>query len=78
VGPIRLATSGNKRKRMDVRVRHTSGYLRYVGKVELVCSEWRHRPDGRRKYLACNELRATARQIVTGYRRRWAVELFHK
>jgi Transposase DDE domain len=75
---IRLATSGNKRKRMDVRVRHTSGYLRHVGKVELVCSEQRHRPDGRRKYLACNDLRATARQIVTGYRMRWAVELFHK
>jgi len=73
---IRLATSGNKRKRMDLRVRHTSGYLRYVGKVELVCSEQRHRPDGRRKYLACNDLRATARQIVTGYRMRWAVELF--
>jgi hypothetical protein len=75
---IRLATSGNKRKRMDFRVRHTSGYLRYVGKVELVCSERRHRPDGRRKYLACNDLRATARQIVMGYRMRWAVELFHK
>jgi hypothetical protein len=75
---IRLATSGTKRKRMDFRVRHTSGYLRYVGKVELVCSEQRHRPDGRRKYLACNDLRATARQIVTGYRMRWAVELFHK
>ena len=75
---IRLATHGTKRKRMDVRVRHTSGYLRYVGKVELVCSEQRHRPDGRRKYLACNDLRATARQIVTGYRMRWAVELFHK
>jgi hypothetical protein len=75
---IRLATSGNKRKRMDVRVRHTAGYLRSVGKVELVCSEWRHRPAGRRKYLACNDLRATARQIVTGYRMRWAVELFHK
>src|SRR5256886_11894748 len=75
---IRLATSGNKRKRMDVRVRHTSGYLRYVGKVELVCSELRNRPNGRRKYLACNDLRATARQIVTGYRMRWAVELFHK
>ena len=75
---IRLATSGNKRKRMDIRVRHTSGYLRYVGKVELVCSELRNRPDGRRKYLACNDLRATARQIVTGYRMRWAVELFHK
>ena len=75
---IRLATSGNTRKRMEVRVRHTSGSLRYVGKVELVCSELRNRPDGRRKYLACNDLRATARQIVTGYRMRWAVELFHK
>jgi Transposase DDE domain len=75
---IRLATHGNKRKRMDFRVRHTSGYLRYVGKVELVCSELRNRPDGRRKYLACNDLRATARQIVIGYRLRWAVELFHK
>src|SRR5499427_4869841 len=75
---MRLATHGNKRKRMDVRVRHTSGYLRYVGKVELVCSELRNRPDGRRKYLACNDLRATARQIVTGYRMRWTVELFHK
>jgi len=75
---IRLSTSGNKRKRMDFRVRHTSGYLRYVGKVELVCAEQRNRPDGRRKYLACNDLRATVRQIVTGYRLRWAVELFHK
>ena len=75
---MRLATHGNKRKRMDIRVRHTSGYLRYVGKVELVCSELRNRPDGRRKYLACNDLRATARQIVMGYRLRWAVELFHK
>jgi hypothetical protein len=76
--PMRLTTHGNKRKRMDVRVRHTSGSLRYVGKVELVCSELRNRPDGRRKYLACNDLRATARQIVMGYRLRWAVELFHK
>jgi hypothetical protein len=75
---IRLATSGTKRKRMDLRIRHTAGYLRSVGKVELVCSERRHRPDGRRKYLACNDLRATPRQIVAGYRMRWTVELFHK
>jgi hypothetical protein len=75
---IRLGANGNKRTRMDLRIRHTPGYLRSVGKVELVCSEWRNRPDGRRKYLACNDLRATARQIVTGYRMRWAVELFHK
>jgi hypothetical protein len=46
---LRLATSGHKRKRMDFRVRHTSGYLRYVGKGEWVCAERRHRPDGRRK-----------------------------
>src|SRR6266478_6654387 len=75
---VRLQTSGNKRTRMDLRIRHTTGYLRHVGKVELVCSERRNRPDGRRKYLACNDLRATARQIVTGYRMRWAVERFHK
>jgi hypothetical protein len=75
---MRLATSGHKRKRIDFRVRHTAGSLRHVGKGELVCSERRHRPDGRRKYLACNDLRATARQIVTGDRRRWAVEVLHK
>jgi hypothetical protein len=75
---VRLQTSGNKRTRMDLRIRHTTGYLRHVGKVERVCSERRHRPDGRRKYLACNDLRATPRQIVTGYRLRWSVEVFHK
>jgi Transposase DDE domain len=75
---VRLQTSGNKRTRMDLRIRHTAGYLRHVGKVELVCSERRNRPDGRRKYLACNDLRATPRQIVTGYRLRWSVELWHK
>lgn len=42
-----------------------------------MCSEPRKRPEGRRTYCACNDGRATARQIVLGYRRRWAVELFH-
>src|SRR5262250_917843 len=36
---VRLGANGNKRKRMDFRLRHTTGYLRHVGKVELVCSE---------------------------------------
>jgi len=76
--PMRLATHGNTRQRMAVRVRHTSGSWRYVGKVELGCSERCNRPDGRRTYLACNDLRATARQIVMGYRLRWAGELFQK
>jgi len=75
---VRFMTNGTKRKRMEFRIRHTMGYLRYVGKVQLVCSEPRKRPDGRRKYLACNDVKATARQIVMGYRLRWAVELFHK
>jgi hypothetical protein len=75
---VRLQTKGNKRTRMDLRIRHATGYLRHVGQVELVCSERRNRPDGRRKYLACNDLRATPHQIVTGYCLRWEVELWHK
>jgi hypothetical protein len=75
---IRLMTNGGKRKRMEFRIRHTRGYLRHVGQVQLVCSEPKKRPEGRRKYFACNDMRVTARQIMLGYRLRWAVELFHK
>jgi len=75
---IRLPTNGTKRKRMEFRTRDTVGYLRYVGQVQLVCSEPRRRPEGRRKYLACNDMRVTARQIILGYRLRWTIELFHK
>jgi hypothetical protein len=75
---IRLPTNGTKRKRMEFRTRDTIGYLRYVGQVQLVCSEPRRRPEGRRKYLACNDMRVTARQIILGYRLRWTIELFHK
>jgi len=75
---IRITTNGTKRKRMEFRTRDAIGYLRYVGQVQLVCSEPRKRPDGRRKYLACNDMRVTARQIIIGYRLRWAIELFHK
>jgi hypothetical protein len=75
---IRITTKGTKRKRMEFRTRDTIGYRRYVGQVQLVCSEPRKRPDGRRKYLACNDMRVTARQIILGYRLRWAMELFHK
>jgi hypothetical protein len=38
-----------------------------VGKVQLICSELKKRPDGRRRYLACNDLKVKARQIVMGY-----------
>ena len=75
---IRLTTNGTKRKRMEFRVRDTIGYLRDVGQVQLLCSEPRKRPAGRRKYLACNDMNVTTRQMITGYRLRWAVELYHK
>ncbi len=77
---VRFMTKGPQRKkRMEFRIRHTLGVLRYVGEVQLVCSEWKKkRPEGRRKYLACSDLKITPRQILLGYRLRWTVELFHK
>ena len=47
---IRVMTNGAQAKRMEFRSRDTIGYLRSVGKVQLVCSEPRRRPEGRRKY----------------------------
>lgn len=75
---IRILSNGGKKKRNVFRVRQIVVYLRNVGKVRLICSEIRNRPDGRRKYLACNDLRVTVRQILIGYKLRWAIELFHK
>ena len=63
---------------MEFRIRLIKGYLRYVGYVLLICSEFKKRPGGRRKYMACSDLKARARQIVIGYRIRWAIEIFHK
>ena len=68
----------SKKKRMEFRIRLIKGYLRYVGYVLLICSEFKKRPRGRKKYLACSDLKATARQIVIGYRIRWSIEIFHK
>ena len=63
---------------MEFRVRQTKGYLRHVGYVLLVCSEFKKRTKGRKKHLACSDLKAKARQIVIGYRMRWSIEIFHK
>lgn len=75
---IRVPTNSTKRKRMEFRIRHIIGYLRHVGGVQLICSEFKKRPKGRIKYLACNDLKATARQILVAYRIRWKIEIFHK
>jgi hypothetical protein len=73
---MRVMTHGAHAQRVEFRSRDTMGYLRDVGKVQLVCSEPRKRPEGRRKYVACNDMRVTARQIIMGYRLRWAIEVF--
>jgi hypothetical protein len=75
---IRILKNRSKKKRMEFRIRQIRGYLRYVGYVLLTCSEFKKRPLGRKKYLACSDLKATARQIVIGYRMRWSIEIFHK
>ncbi len=75
---IQLLKNSGKNKRMEFRTRQIIGFLRYVGKVQLICSEFKKRPKGRRKYLACNDLKAKVRQIIIGYRIRWEIEIFHK
>ena len=75
---VRLSSSGPNKKRMEFRIRQIIAYLRYVGKVQLVCSEFKKRPKGRRKYLACNDLKVQPRQILIAYRLRWRIEIFHK
>jgi len=75
---IRILTSSSKTKRMEFRIRQIIGYLRHVGKVQLICSEFKKRPYGQKKYLACNDLKAKPRQILIGYRMRWGIEIFHK
>ncbi len=75
---IRVTKNSSQKKRMEFRIRQITGFLRHVGKVQLVCSEFKKRSKGRRKYLACNDLKAKARQIIIGYRLRWEIEIFHK
>jgi hypothetical protein len=75
---VQLIVDGGKKKRMDFRIRQIIGNLKGVCHVQLICSEFKKRPDGRRKYLACNDLKVTAKQILIGYRLRWKIEIFHK
>lgn len=74
-----LPKNSSVKRRMEFRIRQIMGYLRYVGKAQLICSEFKKRSrNGRRKYLACNDLKAKPRQILLGYRVRWEIEIFHK
>ena len=73
-----LPKNSSEKKRKEFRARQTIGYLRDVGKAQLVCSEFARRPKGRRKYLASNDLKAAPQKILLGYRIRWEIEIFHK
>ena len=42
--PVRTFTNRAKRTRMDFRIRQIVGYLRHVGKVQLICSEFKKNP----------------------------------
>ena len=76
---IRAPKNGGKNKRMEFRVRQITGYLKNFGKAQLICSQFKTKSkNGKRKHLACNDLKATPRQIIIGYRLRWAIEIFHK
>jgi len=73
-----LPKNSPTKKRTEFRIRQIIGFLRGVGKVQLICSEFNKGPKGRIKYLASNDLKATARQILLAYRIRWEIEIFHK
>ena len=74
-----LVLGKQKKKWMEFRIRQITGYLKNFGKAQLICSQFKAKSNkGRRKHLACNDLKATPRQIVIGYRLRWTIEIFHK
>lgn len=75
---VRISTDSSKKKRKDFRVRHTEVFLKGTGKIIAVCSEFKKKRGGRRKFIACSDLKASPRQILTAYGIRWKIEIFHK
>jgi hypothetical protein len=75
---VRILTEGGKRRRKEFRVRHADVFLKGVGKVRAVCSEFKKRREGGRKHFACSDLKMTAREILITYRMRRKTEIFHK
>jgi len=75
---VRIFTDGPERKRKEFRVRHTEVFLKGVGKIKAVCSEFKKKRDGRRKYIACSDLKASPSQILKAYSIRRKIEIFHK
>ena len=57
---IRAPKNSGKKKWMEFRIRQITGYLKNFGKAQLICSQFKTKSNnGRRKHLACNDLKAT-------------------
>ena len=73
---VRDHVDGGK-KRKEFRARRLIGYLKGVtSPVAIVCSE-KSKGKGR-KFLASSNTKVSTSVLVRAYRRRWAIELFHR
>ncbi|MBF0443542.1 MAG: transposase [Oligoflexales bacterium] len=53
-------------------------YFNGVGIVNVVCSEQKRRRGAKtRKYIVSSNLSLTAREFISQYRKRWAIEKYH-
>ena len=75
---VSIANNTTTKKRREFRIKQTVAHLCKIGKVLLLCSEERNRPDGRRKYLVCSNVDINAKEVILAYRLRWKIEIFHK
>jgi hypothetical protein len=75
---VRVFTDGPKKRRTEFRIRHAEVFLKETGKIRAVCSEFRKKRGGCRRFFACSDLKMQPRQILIAYRLRWKIEIFHK
>ncbi|MEZ4527773.1 MAG: transposase [Desulfobacterales bacterium] len=75
---VRIFTDGPKKRRTEFRIRHAEVFLKETGKIRAVCSEFRKKRGGCRRFFACSDLKMQPRQILIAYRLRWKIEIFHK
>ena len=78
---IRIFSGEQKKKLQSFRIRQTKAWLKGVGKVRVVCSEFKKRlqyQKHKRKFIVCSYQERTNRQILRGYAIRFQYEIFHK
>ena len=73
--------SGGKGSRRTYRTRHQARVkLKGCGLVTLICSEMKRKGNGQivRKYLVSSDHSLSVREVIEIYKKRWAVESWHK